>query len=544
MLHGGLREEEGEHLLLGDAPLDVAEPLWVSLFIRHDSPGALASLVDADRLDVAFDAALEARTPGALTKVLQHASKVSDARREQLLTVLAEVVPERRKAALREVALLRARLERWGGAVESLAQLAQLEEDPKARAVLHVERGELLLHRVKDLTAARVAFERALLDDGTQLAAVRELVELSRGDAERFVPMVERLTALAGDEASAAFRDELAAGYEQLGRLKDAARVLATMEQTPALLQRRAALAETLGLKGEALSLREQVATTPAEFEAVLLGYLDVELVPFAVRLGTRLLDEGTLAPATRRRLAERLSRTEQGAALAVRTWTRLLEAQVADADGWTLLSQALGHLGREDDARAADGFGAVLTGTTGPAPSVAVNRVVRGRTVTSTEAPATAVPVTDETMPRLAQVLRDACEALGLGPVALSLDTAGGVEAMFVDEGKLVLGAGALAAFGPTEVTALVAFAAALGDESRQLAEPGDVSGFSDAAATAFRAVPSSLAMGRVVAFLDERVRGSDVRKVDLAAVLPTSDAFRAVAHAALERIQAGSPR
>ncbi|MDP3237995.1 MAG: flagellar hook-length control protein FliK [Myxococcales bacterium] len=523
--------------------LDVAEPLWLSLFIRHDSPGALASLVEADRLDVAFDAALEARTAGALTKVLQHASKVTDARREQLLTVLAEVVPERRKAALRELALLRSRLEKWSGAVESLAQLAQLEEDPKARAVLHVERGELLLHRVKDLSAARVAFERALVDDGVQLAAVRELVELSRGDAERFVPMVERLTALAGDESAEPFRDELAAGYEQLGRLKDAARVLATMEQTPALLQRRATLAETLGLKGEALSLREQFATTPAEFEAVLLGYLDVELVPFAVRLGTRLLDDGTLAPATRRRLAERLSRTEQGAGLAVRAWTRLLEAQVADADGWTLLSEALNHLRREEDARVADGFGAVLTGTVGTAPAVAVNRVVRGA-VTPAEAPSTAVPVTDDSMPRLAQVVRDACEALGLGQVSVSIDLQGGVEAMFLDDARLLLGAGALAAFGPTEVTALVALAAALGDAGRQLREPGEVNGFSDASANAFRAVPSSLAIGRVVAFLDERVRGSDVRKVDLAAVLRTSEAFRAVAHAALERIQAGSPQ
>jgi hypothetical protein len=106
------------------------------------------------------------------------------------------------------------------------------------------------------------------------------------------------------------------------------------------------------------------------------------------------------------------------------------------------------------------------------------------------------------------------------------------------------MLGAGALAAFGPTEVTALVALAAALGDAGRQLREPGEVNGFSDASANAFRAVPSSLAIGRVVAFLDERVRGSDVRKVDLAAVLRTSEAFRAVAHAALERIQAGSPQ
>jgi len=164
---------------------------------------------------------------------------------------------------------------------------------------------------------------------------------------------------------------------------------------------------------------------------------------------------------------------------------------------------------------------------------------VSRGPAVAPRELPPTAVPVNDDTMPRLAQVLSDACEALGLGAVSVALDTGGGVGAMFVDQSKLVLGAGALAVFGPTEVTALVALAAALGDGSRQLSEPGDVEGFADAAASAFRAVPSSLAIGRVVAFLDERVRGGDVRKVDVGAVLEASDAFRAVAHAALERLQ-----
>lgn len=520
--------------------LDVAQPLWLDLFLRHDSPAALSALVEADRLDVAFDAALDARTPSALARLLQFAPKVTDERRERLLSTLAEVVPERRKMALREVASLRIRLERWGAAVESLAQLAQLEEDPKARAALHVERGETLLHRLKDPAGARVAFERALVDDGTQLVAVRELVELARGDAERFVPMVERLIVLAGEEAAAPFREELAAGYEQVGRLKEASRVLAQLDETPALLTRRAELAEKQGLKGEALSLREKVATTPAELEAVLLGYLDVRLVPFAVRLGTRLLDEGSLSLQTRRRLAEQLAPTEQGAALAVRAWTKLLEAKVDDADGWTLLGEALAHLGREQDARVADGFGAVLTGTSGAVPAVSVGRVVRGR-VTASEAPAGLRPVNDDTMPRLAQVLRDATEALGLGTVNVLLDTSGGVEAFFIDESRLVLGAGALAVFGPTEVGALVALAAALGDGSRLLREPGEVGGFADAAANAFRAVPSSLALGRVVAFLDERVRGGDVKKVELAAVLPTSEAFRSVAHAALERIQAG---
>ncbi|MBL8922007.1 MAG: flagellar hook-length control protein FliK [Myxococcaceae bacterium] len=520
--------------------LEVAEPLWLQLFVRHDSAAALTSLVEAGRLEAALTAALEAREALPLVRLLPHAAGLDEARRETLLSALAELVPERRKAALREVATLRASMGRWALAVESLAQLAQLEDDQKARAALHVERGEALLHRLSDRTAARVAFERALVDDSTQLVAVRELVELSRGDAERFVPMVERLAALAGEESTAAFREELAAGYEGLNRLKDAARVLATLDETPERLAHRAELAEKLGLSGEALSLRERVAKTPAELEAVLVGYLGVRLIPFAARLGARLLDEGTLSAATRRRLAEQLAPTEQGAALAVRAWAKLLEAQVADADGWTLLGEALAHLGREADAAVADGFGAVLTGASAAAPAVPVSRVVRGA-VTARDVPPTAQPVTDETMPRLAQVLRDACEALGLGEVVVLLDVAGGVSAAFHGDSKLVLGAGALAVCGPTEVTALVALAASLGDAGAQLAAPGEVSGLPDAAANAFRAVPSSLALGRVVAFLDERVRGGDPTRVDVAAVLATSDAFRAVAHAALERIQAG---
>ncbi len=523
--------------------LDVAEPLWLELFLHHDSPAAFASLVDAGRLVAAADGAVEARTPSALLRVLGHANALSDERRERLLAVIAEVVPERRKVALRELGTLRSQREEWSGAVESLAALAQLEEDPRARAALHVERGELLLHRIADRSAARVAFERALVDDATQLAAVRELVELSRGDAERFVPMVERLIALAGEEAAEPFQLELADGYEQLGRLKDAARVLARLPETVPLLGRRAGLAEQLGLKGEALSLRERVAQTPAELEAVLNGYLEVELVPFAVRLGSKLLDDGALSLATRRTLAERLSRTTQGAALAVRTWVKLLEATVDDADGWTLLAEALQQLGREVDAKVADGFGAVLTGTRGSAPSVAVTPVVRGPRPSAVELPSTAMPISSDTMPRLAQVLADAAEALGLSSFAAWIDTAGGVEGFFTDDGRFVMGAGALAVFGPTEVTALVALAAALGEDSKRLAGPGDVPGFVDAAATAFRAVPSSLAVGRVVAFLDDTVRGGDVRAVNVVEVLRASDAFRAVAHAALERIRAAAP-
>ncbi|MCU0695450.1 MAG: flagellar hook-length control protein FliK [Myxococcaceae bacterium] len=521
--------------------LELAEPLWRRLFVTRDSAEALAALVRTGRLAGAFDEALDARAPRAVARLLEFAAQVDVERRERLLVTLAELVPERRRVALREVASLRLTHQRWADAVAALAQLASLEEDPKARAALHVERGELLRHRLGDAPAARLAFERALADDVSQVAAVRELVDLLQGDAERFVPMVERLVGVAGEEAITSVRPQLADAYESLGRLKDAARILAGLEETPERLGRRAALLERLGLKGEALPLRERLATTPQELEAVLLGYLEVELVPFAVRLGSRLLDEGALSPSTRRRLAERLSNTSQGAALAVRTWPKLLEGAVADADGWTLLAEALGHLGREADARLADGFGAVLTGTPGPAPMVSVSPVVRSPHPTALTPPAATVPVSEASMPRLWQVLSEAGRSLGLESLTVLLDPAGGVEAWFADERRLVLGAGALAVFGPTEVSALLAVAAALGGDGQALAEPGEVPHFAEACATAFRAVPSSLALGRVVAFLDERVRGGDVRAVDVATLLKDSDAFRAVAHAALERLTAG---
>jgi len=143
--------------------------------------------------------------------------------------------------------------------------------------------------------------------------------------------------------------------------------------------------------------------------------------------------------------------------------------------------------------------------------------------------------------MPRLFQVLSEAASGLGLPPLTLWLDKAGGPQAIFLDEARVVVGAAALAVFGPTEMAAMLALSAALGDASRRLSEPGEVPHFAEAAATAFRAVPSSLAVCRVIAFLDERVRGGDVRSVDVAAVLKDSLALRAVGYAALERLRAG---
>ncbi len=138
------------------------------------------------------------------------------------------------------------------------------------------------------------------------------------------------------------------------------------MPDSKETLQRRAALAEELGRSGEALQLREKLAETPAQRAEVLVGYLKADLVPFAVRLGERLLEEGTLPPETLRLLAERLAPTEQGAPLAVRAWPQLLEDGARDADGWSLFAEGLRKVGREADAAFADGFGAALTSSRG----------------------------------------------------------------------------------------------------------------------------------------------------------------------------------
>ena len=54
------------------------------------------------------------------------------------------------------------------------------------------------------------------------------------------------------------------------------------------------------------------------------------------------------------------------------------------------------------------------------------------------------------------------------------------------------------------------------------------------------FEAYPASLAFSRVLAQLDDSIRGSDPARVDVGAVLKQSAAFRAVALAALNSLAA----
>ncbi len=294
-------------------------------------------------------------------------------------------------------------------------------------------------------------------------------------------------------------------------------------------------LAEALGLDGDALVLSEKIADSREEYERILEGYLRRELVPFAVKLAERLLEEAPLPPALARLLAERLAPTLQGAALAARSWPELLRENLLDIDGWTLFAEALRRAGREDAAALADGFGAVLSGSTGTAPVVPLRRMVWASGTAAV--PPSAVPVTEGTMPRLASALRDTLQRLGAGDLPVMLDVEGGVEAWLSDE-RLVLGAGALTVFSQAELPALLALTLALGRFGVRLRETGPVAELPAAAVRAFEAYPASLAFSRVLALLDDSVRGGDPAQVELAAVLRQSPAFRAVALWALDSL------
>jgi hypothetical protein len=151
---------------------------------------------------------------------------------------------------------------------------------------------------------------------------------------------------------------------------------------------------------------------------------------------------------------------------------------------------------------------------------------------------PADAVAIDDGTMPRLWGTLSEVMVALGAKGRTAWLDPAGGVEAWLAEGGALVVGAGALAVFGFGELPFLVALALTLGKRGEALRRPGEVDGLSDAAVTAFDAVPSSLAAARVLARLDPQVRGADPSNLVEPEVLRKSGAFIAVARRAIERL------
>ena len=479
------------------------------------------------------------RLPAELAEaVLVHVRALPTAERIEALGVAAEGWPERRAEFLRE----RFQLEDSEGlgedAERTLVRLIDAEPEKGARAALRLEQGELLLQLAQQ-TQARAAFEQALSDDATSLPAMEHLLALydEKQDSEAFIALARRLEPLSGSRTLEPHRERLADAYEALKRPAEAAAQLAALPETPERLARRVRLAEERGLTGEALQLRERLTEEPSELESILRGYLDAQLIPFAVKLAERLLARQALSAQATRLVAERLSPSIEGSRLASRLWPVLLKDKTLDVDGWTLYAEALRGLGRTEAAERVDGIGAALSASELLSPAAQVMALPKPGNFTHPR-PAGALEVTEESLPRVYAALRPTLKKLGAGDARLMLDPLGGVEAYLIGPEELVLGAGALACFGPVELGYLCALALSLGARGVVLARPGPVEGLREAAVEAFRAVPASLAAGRVLARLDSEVRGGDPSRVDEAAVLAASPAFRAVALTVLELV------
>jgi hypothetical protein len=337
-------------------------------------------------------------------------------------------------------------------------------------------------------------------------------------------------------ETALILRDALLELYAGANQNEKLYALLGECEPTRAVIERRAKLAGALGRPLEALGLREQLTEDVGELEDVLADYLELRALPQAQKLATRLWRDGRLSGHGARLVAERFSSERPGAPLACEIWPTLLRTKLDDVDGWTVFAEALARV-ENDRAPQIDAFGAVLSGSM-PQPSGArISAIARGP-VQPTNAPEGVISVDEHSMPRLSVVLRTALAALGAPELRIWLHAEGGVEAYLVSDDELVLGAGALAVFGPFELGYLLALALALGDSGRALTGVEPIEGFAEAAARAYAAVPATGAALKVVAQLDASVRGTDPAKVEPSAVLKGSKAFEAIALKALELV------
>jgi tetratricopeptide (TPR) repeat protein len=461
--------------------------------------------------------------------------------RDRMLELAARALPGRASAFWREVYELRRDAQRYAQAADALDHLIELERDAHARSALNVELGELFHNDLGDDEQALRAFEVALAEDAASTIAVQQLMRLYRkfDRLDRFVVMAERLAQLTGSAGNEALQDDLAQAYESLGRKEDALKALAALSETPERLTRRAALAFELGLTGEALALRERLTDSPEELEKILAGYLERDLTSFAVKLGTRLIQAGQLSAAGRRRLAERVSGTTEGASVAAALWPEMLKANPADAEAWTYFAEALRQLGKTEEAQVVDGFGAALTGSALAATSAPLHPLPELVSVESRWPDRPLLALTAENMPRLHHAVKVALDGLGAAAVQPYLDPQGGPWAFQAGPDGLVIGAGALSCFGASELTYLTALALSLGRRGAELPALGPVEGFTEAALAAFEAYPSSLSAARVIAHLDERVRGKDPTAFSPAELLHDSPAFRALALAVLGKMR-----
>ncbi len=519
---------------------DVASALWLSLATsayEGQWSAALQGLTRLGALEPLTQALAASPELGAQADWLARRENVPASLKDAALAHLAAHHPLRARQWWREAFDAARAVDDLEALDAAVVALTALEEAPLAKSALQLELAERALAQ-GDLARAKAAFERALAYDPNAVAAVRQLAALLTPDGEpdKLVAMAERLDALAGAGASDFLAEKLVDAYRRLGRGPEALAVLGKLPETTERLFARAALAESLGFLGEALQLRERLTDEPKALEQVLLGYVEQSLVPFAVRLADRLLAGPGLSAATQRLLAERLAPTPQGAALGARLWLELLRQNPTDADGWTYLSEALARLGHPDKSLWVDGFGGALTSSLSDVAPLAAGRI-EWAPVEGVAVPPDAVEVNEASMPRLFRLACDVLPTLAGRQMTLWLDPRGGVEA-YVAGDALVTGALALARFGPGELTYLWALALVLGPRGNALRQPGAAVPLADAAAAAFTACPLSLSACRVLALLDERVRGQDPFEVDIGAVVAGSAAFRALVEVALAEV------
>lgn len=518
-----------------------ADALDVRSFERFGDEAAARRLAASGALEGAVTEWLASGKVEAYEKILPFDDALTPALRERLWAQLADAKENLRPQAYQKLAAAQRARADHAALVQTLAMLSNVERDAHARAALFIERGELLRNVLARPDEARASFERALADEGHALPAVRALVDLYQGHStERFAAMCERLEALAGPEAGRPYQEALAEAYETLGRPNDAYRVLGSLAPSDSVRTKRVRLAEALGYVGDALRVKEELAQNDSERLDVLRGYVKADLVPFAARLATSLLEGGALAGADLRFVAERLSTTPQGSHVAIAAWGRLLNERWVDVDGWTLLSEALRHAGRHEASHLADAFGAALSGEGEKASVMPQLNVVALGSVSDAEPPPDALPVTESTMARLSSGLSELLLSLGLPKTSVLLDVQGGIEAFWAGDGVWVVGAGAVSTLQMPELAFLAALSRALGNDARALSGFAPVAGLADAAVRAFNAVPSPLAAAKLLCLVDDRVRGSDPALVHMAQVLPSSAAFEAVARHALRMLTA----
>lgn len=540
--HGLLRLTELAELR-GDR--DVARALCAAL-VRGEAGASLEQRAEALRRALAWDGGaaafepalegLDSAEPAWIDQVVAAIDSLPPPTQLTLLGQVGEAVPSRRaELALRRVELARA-LEAWPEAVEALADLEATSEG-EARAGHLVARGQLTLERLGEVAQARQAFldALALMPDSeparTGLLAASE----QGGGAAALAEDLEALLPRVSVETALAVREALAQTYAALDQPEALYRVLGELPETPENLERRAKLAGRLGRVVDALELRERLTDDPAALEDILSEYLVANLLPGALRLAERLSAEGVLSEHGQRLAAERFSSTQEGAGLAARLWPALISRSPLDADAWTLFAEALARTGRMEAAAQVDGIGAALVGTATPSQAAAPRLLVAPGVGERGIPPPGLIEVGPETMPRLHEVARQSLE--GFGQTArIWLDPHGGVEAYLLGPQELVIGAGALGAFGPTEVRYLIALGLALGPDGAALRVPGPVDRLVEAAAAAFDAMPSTLAAAKVISRLDPSVRGADPTGIEPAEVLRQSAAFLAVARRALD--------